>query len=949
MGLQCRLKHQLRTLYQLISPEGNRRIRTMGVQSEKNLFFALLQLLLLSPSLFYARDDGLGVDMDGPTQTMCEMSEMQALIRLKRSLKVEDGRWPIHTDPCSTWAEVKCENGHVVSLLISGLLPGVLGRRQPVFLMDALHGLPFLKNLNVSGYAIAGSIPSWFGELTELEVLDLSSTALQGSIPESFCSLSKLKILSLAQNNLSGFIPPACQHLISLTYLDLSSNRLTGPFPISLFNATGLVFLDLSSNLLTGGIPSNVGKLSKLRHLSLTGNFFKGRLPVGLLTLSNLNHLDLASNQFSGSLPSNFQNVSKLVSLSLADNHFNGNIPDDISNCVDLTYLNLSTNLFTGEPLSFLSTLQNLANVSLSYNSFTGNLPTSLFSLPSLHYLQLSHNLFYGPLPTIRKWPNVSVTLDISFNFLNGSIPRGYLLISVRKNCFANVPKQHSKHACLSFYKRSGLYLNGLVPPSALPQSNAIPLGVMQNRLYRTKRLAVILGGVAVGVLIIAFVGAIALCFKYEGPLLRIGKVDQVDAGRSYSEGAGVFSINLNALGEVFSLDQLLQATENFNPSHLIASGRSGDFYKGILDGGATVAVKRIQNSKVSKGFYLNELEIFGTASHTRLVSLLGYCLVVPDEKFLVYKYMPNGDLASTLQRKGGLCHGEDRLQPLDWITRMKIAIGVSEGLTYLHHECSPPIVHRNIKANSILLDSKFEVRLGSLGDACVQDGEQHPGLIARLLGLSQLSVQVDSGSSGASCAKDVYCFGKLLLELLSGKVGISNQSDPCRDLWVEWALFVINTRDKESISKLVDPSLIIDEDLLDEVWAVAIIAKACLNPKPSKRPNMRHILKALESPRKVTREENLNDNMVSRTSSHSSWNEALFWGCRNFSQNLVVSGTLREENACNHRHMGSTATMQMFSQNSENRHGSSDSIPDVTVRSNQCMQDTAIFPLNEV
>lgn len=131
---------------------------------------------------------------------------------------------------------------------------------------------------------------------------------------------------------------------------------------------------------------------------------------------------------------------------------------------------------------------------------------------------------------------------------------------------------------------------------------------------------------------------------------------------------------------------------------------------------------------------------------------------------------------------------------------------------------------------------------------------------------------------AAVSTSSDVYNFGKVLLELVSGKLGISGSTaDHHSEAWLEWALPLIRVHDKESLPKLVDPFLIVDEDLLAEVWAMAVIARACLHTKPHKRPSMRHVLKALENPHKVVREEHFGESLAMRTSSHSSWNEAMF------------------------------------------------------------------------
>ncbi|MFS7998953.1 putative non-specific serine/threonine protein kinase [Helianthus anomalus] len=142
-------------------------------------------------------------------------------------------------------------------------------------------------------------------------------------------------------------------------------------------------------------------------------------------------------------------------------------------------------------------------------------------------------------------------------------------------------------------------------------------------------------------------------------------------------------------------------------------------------------------------------------------------------------------------------------------------------------------------------------------------------------------SESTPSGPPPPNCAYDVYCFGKVLLELVTGKLGISNPEDTSTKEWVDQTLTFINNYDKDLISKFVDQSLVIDEDLLDEVWAVAIVAKSCLNPKPAKRPHMAHILKALENPFRVVREEDFSAEILRNGSSRTSWSAALFGNWR--------------------------------------------------------------------
>lgn len=132
-------------------------------------------------------------------------------------------------------------------------------------------------------------------------------------------------------------------------------------------------------------------------------------------------------------------------------------------------------------------------------------------------------------------------------------------------------------------------------------------------------------------------------------------------------------------------------------------------------------------------------------------------------------------------------------------------------------------------------------------------------------------------GTPTTTCAYDVYCLGKVLLELVTGKMGLSTSSDGTMKEWLEEALPYISLYDKELLTNIVDPSLIIDEDLLEEVWAMAIVARSCLNPRPAKRPLVRYILKALENPLKVVREESPSSARLRTVSSKGSWSAGLF------------------------------------------------------------------------
>lgn len=144
------------------------------------------------------------------------------------------------------------------------------------------------------------------------------------------------------------------------------------------------------------------------------------------------------------------------------------------------------------------------------------------------------------------------------------------------------------------------------------------------------------------------------------------------------------------------------------------------------------------------------------------------------------------------------------------------------------------------------------------------------------------------AGSQTSVCSYDVYCFGKVLLELVTGKVGVSATPDTQLKEFYDQTFPYISIQDKELVSKIIDPNLIVDEDFLEEVWAMAVVAKSCLNPKPSRRPQMRYILRALENPLKVVREESSGSARLRATSSRS-WNAAVFGSWRQSLSDITV------------------------------------------------------------
>ncbi|KAL3614086.1 hypothetical protein CASFOL_042160 [Castilleja foliolosa] len=674
--------------------------------------------------------------------------------------------------------------------------------------------------------------------LTFLSSFNASNFALPGPIPDWLgLQLDALQVLDLRSCSINGSIPSTVGNLSSLVELYLSLNNLTGSIPAQLGNLSSLTNLDLGFNSLSGPVPPELSGLRNMIQMIIGSNFLSGPLPGNLFPrLSRLQFVDLSRNQFIGQFPDILWSMPGIRSLDVSVNNFTGLLPNVSSRVnVSITVFNISRNLFYG----------NITPVISGFN-----------------FIDMSGNYFEGPVPIYARGPT-----------------------SLSNNCLQNLTSQRSVIECFSFYAERNLVFDNFGEPNA---SQPPPSG---NR-SSNHRLAIILGSVLGGIgliaLVILTVVMIIVCKrKRRGPTNQRGiSVGPVPAGGSPPTPPRGPALDFSDLGNAFTYQQIIQATGEFKEDNLIKKGRSGDLFIGVLEGGTRVVIKRFDSDKNES--YVSELEVFSKVSHHRLVPLLGHCLENENEKFLVYKHLPNGDLSSALFRKTS---SDDSLQSLDWITRLKIAIGAAEGLSYLHHECIPPLVHRDVQASSILLDDKFEVRFGSLSEVCAQEGDTHSKRITRFLRLPQSSDQGASGTPNATCAYDVYCFGKVLLELVTGKLGISSPTDPTSKELLDSTLPHISIYDKDLVTNIIDPSLIIDDDLLEEVWAMAIVARSCLNPKPNRRPLMRYILKALENPLKVVRDEQHTSSDRFRTmSSRGSWNTGLFGSWRQSSDVPVAA-----------------------------------------------------------
>ncbi|KAJ8452818.1 hypothetical protein Cgig2_014581 [Carnegiea gigantea] len=286
----------------------------------------------------------------------------------------------------------------------------------------------------------------------------------------------------------------------------------------------------------------------------------------------------------------------------------------------------------------------------------------------------------------------------------------------------------------------------------------------------------------------------------------------------------------------IFSLKELHAATNNFNYDNKLGEGGFGSVYWGQLWDGSQIAVKRLKvwSDKAETEFAV-EVEILARVRHKNLLTLRGYC-AEGQERLIVYDYMPNLSLLSHLHGQ----HSSECL--LDWKRRMNIAIGSAEGIAYLHHHATPHIIHRDIKASNILLDSNFEAKVADFGFArLIPDGATH--VTTKVKGtLGYLAPEYAMlGQASESC--DVYSFGVLLLEIASGRRALQKLNLASNCSIADWALPLAS---EGKFTELADPKLNRNYEE-DELRRVIVVALMCAQRRPEKRPTMLEVVEMLK------------------------------------------------------------------------------------------------------
>ncbi|GLU11947.1 hypothetical protein SLE2022_286650 [Rubroshorea leprosula] len=804
-----------------------------------------------------------------PDDGYLHVTELQLLnMDLSGSLSSTLGHLPHLLTLCFMWNKISGSIPKEIGNITTLELLLLNGNQLTGSLPDELGNLSNLDRIQIDENNISGPIPTSFAKLNKIVHFHMNNNSISGQIPPELSKLPKLKHFLLDNNNLSGYLPRELAQMPNLAILQLDNNNFDGTtIPRSFENITTLLKLSLRNCNLQGSVPDLSG-IPNLGYLDLSSNQLNGSIPINKLS-ENITTIDLSNNNLTGSIPTNFFSLPLLQKLLLANNSLSGSILSSLWQNRDLennSLVNISgssdlppnvTLWLKGNPLCQNRSLVQFCGSQTKHESIVTNSTTVECKPQSCpyEYSPTSHLAGFCATPLCigyqLKSPGFSNFTPYKEMFMKHLTQ--HLNLSIHQLCVYSLewrerrlwmnlslyPVYHNAtNNCHSFNASEVQRIKNTFIQYKIPVDDRVgPCELMNFPLPgvykdKTSSLVSISKGALVGIILGTFVGAITLSAIISFIIIRrrlkgyhaISKRRQ--ASRALLKIDGVKS---------FTYGELALATNNFDFKAQIGQGGYGKVYRGTLVDSTIVAIKRAQQGSLQgEKEFLTEIQLLSRLHHRNLVSLVGYC-DEEGEQMLVYEYMSNGTLQDHLSGK--------IKKPLSFARRLRIALGSSKGILYLHTEADPPIFHRDIKASNILLDSKFVAKVADFGLSRIAPVPDIEGATPAYVST------VVKGTPGyldpeyfltykLTDKSDVYSLGVVFLELLTGMQPISHGKNLVREVNIAYqsgTIFsVLDVRmgsyPSECVEKFVN------------------LAMKCCQDETDSRPSMAEVVRTLET-----------------------------------------------------------------------------------------------------
>ncbi|GFY93665.1 leucine-rich repeat protein kinase family protein [Actinidia rufa] len=694
-----------------------------------------------------------------------------------------------------------------------------------------------VQKLNLSRRGLQGNL-TLISELKALKWLDLSYNYFLGTIPPAFGDLSELEFLDLSYNKFGGSIPIELGRLKNLRSLNLSNNFITGQIPNEL---EGLEKLQ-DFQVFTNRIPDNLGLNSEIRLLNLHSNQLEGMIPDSIFALGKLEVLVLTQNKLSGDFPESIGNCKGLSSIRIGNNKIIGSIPKAIGNLSGLTYFEANDNNLSGEIVSEFSQCSNLTLLNLAWNGFTGTIPPELGHLTNLEELIVSGNNLFGEIPTSILSCNSLTKLDLSSNMLNGTIPKDicnttrlqYLLLS-QNSIRGELPHEIGNCVKLLELEMGSNYLTGTIPPEIGHIKNLqIALNLSFNHLHgplppdlgRLDKLVSldVSNNQLSGSIPSALKGMLRLCGE---PLSSsCGNYNSSDR-ESYhhkvsfkiiiaviGSGLAVF-VSVTIVVLIFMMRERQEKAAKSAEIEDDGSNNRPTVYKAVMPSGMILSVKRLKSMDRTiihhQSKMIRELERLSKLSHENIMRPIGSFMILPSSQ----EYKP------------------------DWPKRLTIAIGVAEGLAFLHHVA---IIHLDISSGNVILDASYKALVGEVEISKLLDPSRGTASISAVAGSFGYIPPEYAYTMQVTAPGNVYSYGVVLLEILTTRLPVDEDFGEGIDL-VKW---VHNAPARgETPEQILDAKLsTVSFNWRKEMLAALKVALLCTDSTPAKRPKMKKVVR---------------------------------------------------------------------------------------------------------